>query len=160
MTQTKCQHANVDEVKGSTRCFMHGVAVHPFTDENRAAHGNICITEACQDCGAERQTLINNRHYEYSPWGPDTATVQARERAEKMAAIEAEKAEDARLLRGTSIVQAAADAVLVSRGGFTKWVGLYDIDSAARQTDDGDGLVPYYSALLRVAQLAIVNAGY
>lgn len=36
-------------------------------DPNPAAHGGICYVERC-DCGAERRTNINGRHFEFGPW--------------------------------------------------------------------------------------------
>lgn len=50
------------------RGYNGSVAVHPYTDENRAAHGNITYTERCATCGAERRANVNGLHAEYSPW--------------------------------------------------------------------------------------------
>lgn len=36
-------------------------------DENRAAHGNVCLVETCK-CGARRRTNINQRHEERGAW--------------------------------------------------------------------------------------------
>lgn len=42
-------------------------------DENRAAHGGICVTQYCS-CGAERRENSNGRHVETGVWYvPDTA---------------------------------------------------------------------------------------
>jgi hypothetical protein len=61
-----CKHTRTREVS------MHGysgpVAVHPYTHENRAAHGAVCFTYRCEDCGAERLENSNGRHSEVSPW--------------------------------------------------------------------------------------------
>lgn len=36
-------------------------------DENRAAHGNVCVHESCA-CGAVRHTNINVAHFEQGAW--------------------------------------------------------------------------------------------
>lgn len=61
-----CKHKNTTE--GTVYCFSHSVAVHPHTDENRAAHGGVTYTETCDDCGAQRQVNSNCGFEEYSPW--------------------------------------------------------------------------------------------
>lgn len=49
---------------GSTeRCYSGPVS----RDENRAAHGNICIVEKCA-CGATRATNVNGVHFEQGVW--------------------------------------------------------------------------------------------
>lgn len=37
-------------------------------DENRAAHGNIMVTETCVHCGAERSRNVNGIHVEQGEW--------------------------------------------------------------------------------------------
>lgn len=37
-------------------------------DENRAAHGNVCLVETCK-CGDVRRTNVNGRHREVGKWG-------------------------------------------------------------------------------------------
>jgi hypothetical protein len=57
--------------EGRDYSYMGSVAVEPYTQENQAAHGNICRVQTCR-CGAERLILINGRHTETSPWrAPD-----------------------------------------------------------------------------------------
>lgn len=47
-------------------------------DENRAAHGNICVIEECE-CGAERRTNVNQCHIEEGEWsGGDVAAAERR----------------------------------------------------------------------------------
>lgn len=36
--------------------------------ENRAAHGNVCHTDKCDHCGAERRCNVNGRHVEFGQW--------------------------------------------------------------------------------------------
>jgi hypothetical protein len=63
-----CRHTRTIQV-GPDRCFTGPVA----RDENRAAHGNICATYECVDCGARRAVNINGRHIEHGPFGPSRA---------------------------------------------------------------------------------------
>jgi hypothetical protein len=51
------------------RCFM-GPITNPVGGENRAAHGNITITESCR-CGMERRINVNGRHVERGHWVND-----------------------------------------------------------------------------------------
>lgn len=67
-----CTHARTAE--SAPRCYSNSVAEPPH-DENRAAHGNIEVTEMCQRCGAERLLLINGRHREVSGWHAATAEI-------------------------------------------------------------------------------------
>lgn len=55
------------------RCFTGGVAVSPYTAENRRAHGGVTMDEACSACGAERAVNTNGSHIEVGPWGPSAA---------------------------------------------------------------------------------------
>ena len=48
--------------------YTGSVAVYPYTEENRAAHGGVTYHEVCR-CGAERAVNANGLHREYSPWG-------------------------------------------------------------------------------------------
>ena len=50
----------------TTRSFCGPV---PGAEENRAAHGNICVCETCA-CGAQRDINANQRHEEVGPWEP------------------------------------------------------------------------------------------
>ena len=65
-TMMTCNHQNT--TTGSPRCFSSPVAIHPYTDENPSAHGNIVITEECRDCSATRSVAVNGQHTEKSPW--------------------------------------------------------------------------------------------
>lgn len=56
------QHRHKAE-KSTDRPFMGAVS----TNENRAAHGGICVVETCQ-CGATRRTNVNGRHVEAGKW--------------------------------------------------------------------------------------------
>ena len=60
-----CQHPS-PITTGEPRCYSGPVATGP--DQNRAAHGNICIQQRCPDCGRERAVNVNQRHCEYGPW--------------------------------------------------------------------------------------------
>lgn len=62
-----CPHLATRDVR--TRCYTGSVA----REENRAAHGNICVTVECIGCGAARLELRNGRHEELGPWGPSRA---------------------------------------------------------------------------------------
>lgn len=64
----KCKHRHAATVPGTDRCYYRGVACHPYTDENRAAHGGIECMERCPDCGAERSVISNGCHREYGIW--------------------------------------------------------------------------------------------
>lgn len=46
------------------RCFSGPVS---GAEPNRAAHGNITVTEQCQ-CGATRKTNVNGHHVERGGW--------------------------------------------------------------------------------------------
>lgn len=62
----KCSHARTKS--GSINGYTGSVAVHPYTDENRAAHGGITYTVECLDCGARRRENTNGLAIEVSPW--------------------------------------------------------------------------------------------
>ena len=47
----------------SERAFFEAVS----RNENRAAHGGVCIVETCS-CGATRMTNRNGRHQEVGAW--------------------------------------------------------------------------------------------
>jgi len=65
-----CDHAVTEQI-GPDRCFSGSVAVHPYTEEIRAAHGCVALTEQCVACGARREVNVNQRHVEVGPWGPN-----------------------------------------------------------------------------------------
>ncbi len=58
-----CKHEHVHEVQ--ERAYTGGVNAR---DENRAAHGNIEVTERCGTCSGERRRLVNGRHEEIGDW--------------------------------------------------------------------------------------------
>ncbi len=154
-----CKHT---KTKNDERvyCFTAPVAVYPYTEENRAAHGNICYDEICCECGATRAVLQNGSHYEFAPWGPSAAELKRREEEKKERAREAaEKLEDAAMqARDAKVVEVTpkregySKMVVIKMGGERKAVALYKIKEAAAQKDDGDGLVPFYRAVMRHAQ--------
>ena len=75
-------HASVVACSGhraatvQTRGYTGSVAVAPYTEENRAAAGNICDRETCR-CGAERYVNRNGRHEELGVWRAPTVEVQS-----------------------------------------------------------------------------------
>jgi hypothetical protein len=66
MSAHTCSHTQT--TTSEPRGYVGSVACPPYTHENRAAHGAVCIRETCTDCGATRQFNSNGRHREYSPW--------------------------------------------------------------------------------------------
>lgn len=54
-------------------------AIRPFSSpisgarENPSAHGNVCVVDTC-NCGAVRQTNVNQQHRERGPWVEPEAT--------------------------------------------------------------------------------------
>ena len=81
----------------------HGFAGPVSADENRAAHGNVCNTERCCRCGAERRTNVNQWHREEGRWGPTLADRRAAATAARRAAREA-----LRLVRPITLVSASS----------------------------------------------------
>lgn len=76
MTPTpECSHAEQRLI--ATWPYAGGVAVHPYTEENPAAHGGVCDVHECLACGARRRRNVNGRHSEVSPWGRTRAVRQA-----------------------------------------------------------------------------------
>ena len=71
----RCEHRAI-EISGSERCFIAPVNSR---EQNRAAHGNIRVTDRCAYCGAERFRLVNGRHVETGEWF-DAAGQRRRER--------------------------------------------------------------------------------
>lgn len=69
-----CRHEAAREL--ALRCYSGPVA----RTENRAAHGNVCITEECAVCGARRDVNVNGMHVESGPWGPTADERMARAR--------------------------------------------------------------------------------
>ncbi len=63
----ECRHTHVAS-QSVTEAFWGPI---PDATENRAAHGNVCVTETCA-CGAGRQTNVNQQYRETGPWfGPE-----------------------------------------------------------------------------------------
>jgi hypothetical protein len=62
-----CTHDRMRVV--STTAFAGPVA----REENRAAHGNVCVREECISCGAQRRKNVNQCHVEEGAWGPSRA---------------------------------------------------------------------------------------
>lgn len=135
---------------GREYCFGGSVAQHPYTDENRAAHGNVTWTEACSICGAERAVNGNQGFREYSPWGPTAAERerlerehQARERT-RLAAIAAGTA-SAREARAYLVALARTHA-----GQHTiKQAGYADILDAPDRGDDASTILVARAVALR-----------
>lgn len=60
--------------RSKDRAYFGPVSV----DENRAAHGNICVHETCS-CGAERRRNVNGLHEEIGQWfAPDVDLTDVR----------------------------------------------------------------------------------
>ena len=64
------QHAHRAVRTTEDRCYSGSVSRHPWTEENRAAHGGITYREICA-CGASRAVNQNGRHIEVGTWGLD-----------------------------------------------------------------------------------------
>jgi hypothetical protein len=84
-----CNHENFIVTKITP--FSREVSVYPYTEENRAAHGNITEKQECLACGATRMVNINQLHTECSPWGESRE--EKRQRIELLAREEREKRE-------------------------------------------------------------------
>lgn len=148
----RCPHLHTRD--GNEYGYTGSVAVSPYTEENRAAHGGITYTQTCLACGAERSVNQNQWHVEYSPWGPDAATREQRERERLDRQMQARRR---RLLQAgreiarqhrVSITGVYGDIVVLLQDGETHTCRIEDIRAAAGQPDTGDGLVPYYTAVL------------
>lgn len=62
----KCQHKDREAVAEGP--FQHSVALRPYTEENRAAHGARTVKVVCLGCQAERFENWNGGHVEVGPW--------------------------------------------------------------------------------------------
>lgn len=146
---SKCTH--IHTTAGRHYGFCGSVAVYPYTDENRAASGCITYTETCRDCGAKRSVNANQRHYEYSPWGPSSAEQEASARRERESAERALLACGEQMLREhrVHIIRITDTQVQLEMDGQvpSRYLSTAAIDAAAAQQDTGDGLVPFYLAL-------------
>lgn len=67
--QSKCPHSVIRS--GPAGPFFHGVAERT-EDMNDAAHGHLRWRETCELCGASREVLYNNGHFENSLWHKET----------------------------------------------------------------------------------------
>jgi len=128
-----CTHDHTTD--GEHRGFVVPVAVHPYTDENRAAHGGITYVETCDRCGARRKVNRNWWHVEVGTWGPDRDTRERREREELARREHAAEAEEDAILFGMGItVIDANDASVTVRhsDGRRQTVRIGDVEEAAR----------------------------
>lgn len=152
----KCKHNRTKQDQASVRCYCGSVAVEPYTDPNPAAGGNITYVEQCLDCGMERAVNLNQRHEEYSPWGKSRAQLDAEESARQRKDREA--AEDKAVLDRAVKIESVDErdgyhtVVRITIAGRPSSVLQYQIDEAAHQVDNGDGLVPFYRGLLRAVR--------
>lgn len=64
---TNCAHAHATIIR--TSGYSGPVAVHPYTTEDRRAHGGVEHTERCDSCGAVRRRLDNQGWTELGVWG-------------------------------------------------------------------------------------------
>ena len=113
---TKCSHT--ETVESNVRAFFGAVS----RDENPAAHGGVCHTETCVQCGARRRVNSNGRHTEEGPWGEDRAAREsaARQAESVVRALVERRPADVTLTRGdaTARVRIDRDGFLsVSAGG-------------------------------------------
>lgn len=153
-TARRCTHSHSSVIH--TAGYAGSVASHPYTSENRRAHGGVRFTYECADCGAQRRVNVNGVAEEYSSWG-----MSASERAKRAAAADrsrlAELADaDASAANacGVKILRVGIGAVTVSVRGVEKTLDFDAIKEAAAQWDNGDFLVPIYRHLLRQQQSA------
>lgn len=148
MARITCTHPHTQQI-GPDRGYTGSVAVHPYTDENRAAHGNICFTQECCACGSRRSVLVNGRHEELGPWG---ATLRERQDAAAAARDEARKllAATGRLTLTSSAKRSAT--VSLDGEGFVRVEG-------AEWSEIEHAVVPsQWFARARKARLAVLAA--
>jgi hypothetical protein len=62
-----CKHTNTKLI--STRGFMGPVS----NNQNPAAHGGVCYTYECLDCGSQLDCNVNQNFIEEGSWGPSLA---------------------------------------------------------------------------------------
>lgn len=157
-----CKHERTHQ-HGDDRAFVFPVAVSPYTEENRAAHGGISWTEECDKCGSRRAVNQNQHHIEVGPWGLPRIEREAAEAREAEARCAQEQA-DAKFVaaRVTHLwvdVRDESRVVVTMRDGARVEVKIADAASAATQPDNGDGLVPFYRGLGRLIQAAQKEPG-
>ena len=68
----KCIHTNTS--KSENRGYTGSVSRY---NENRAAHGSVCYTETCLDCGYTRDVNANGVHEELGQWGQSREMIAA-----------------------------------------------------------------------------------
>ena len=90
---------------GDPTGYSCSVAVEPFTDENRAAHGNIRQTVECSACGGRRDENRNQWHLEVSPWRDHRTEIENERRKATRLAIEQRKTAQAEEERRVALVQ-------------------------------------------------------
>ena len=131
------------------------VARYSYTDENPAAHGNITVIEECEQCGAQRTVNINQSFHEYGTWGPSRSMREEQQRQEELK--QKEIAHQGKLTEGRKIAAelnayiAGIDPdnrISLFINGKSCQVYRDEIQIAAEQLDNGDGLVPFYMALM------------
>jgi hypothetical protein len=132
-----CKHEHTIETR--VVGYSAPVAVHPYTEENPAAHGNICVTEQCTRCGADRLKNINGNHVEYGTWGP--SHVEQPDNGDGLGEQMLRK-------RRISLRSVRGDDVEIIVDQRLRRTTIDSIRAAAEQSDNGDGLVPLYTALL------------
>jgi len=71
-----CLHASTRD--GDHWGYTAGVAVRPYTDEHRAAHGGVTLTVTCLGCGMSRQENRNGGHVERGTWQPAAVARRSR----------------------------------------------------------------------------------
>lgn len=103
MTTMTCKHDRTRETG------TYGYSGPVAREENRAAHGGVCASEECLDCGSRRTSNRNGWHVEEGPWGPTRAQREHEAR-------EAERVVRALCDRRPSslTLQRASDTVVVS----------------------------------------------
>ena len=149
----KCKHSKTTVIE--TSGFTGSVARYPYTDENPAAHGNITVIEECEQCGAQRAVNINQSFHEYGTWGPSRSMREEQQRQEELKQKEIVRQE--KLKEGRKI--AAKLNAYIAGIDPDHWINLWingqsrqiyynDIQLAANQVDNGDGLVPFYMAII------------
>ena len=133
-----CSHPEQRQADiGEPTCYMGTVAVHPYTDENRAAHGNIHQLVECGQCGGQRYENRNQWHVEVSPWRDARGEREAAERQERVA--EQERAQHVSVIRqaygrGGDLTVEDGLTLLVWPGRVEIVIGL-TLGDAARRAD-------------------------
>lgn len=110
-----CEHPSFKTIR--TTCYIGSVA--QGDQENRAAHGGVCVHEECDACGARRKCNINQGHVEVGPWGPSREERQAAADAMKRKVLELPRLNPIEI-KGTAgqpvVVNQDADGFLIFDG--------------------------------------------